>query len=191
MRYSRIFFQVYLQDGSLYMPFIGHINFVFVFVSRQEKAFIGTSPYLPRSELNAPWRKKSTPECKYVVLLLPACAYASWLVLATMKDQDHGLASLVIPSTLSCSMASYHSPSSTQLSCKCVLLVIRGICPELKLGAGCLLSVDGPSSPSWTYQHRTYPESQLERLSLLAQEVLSAWLKPNFQMLSHHPSEQG
>lgn len=97
-------------------------------------------------------QKKSTPECKYVLLLLAACGYASQLVLATMRDQDHGLAFLVIPLALFCSMALYHSPSTTRLLCKCVLLVVGSIYSELKLGAGCLLPMDGLSSPSWTYQ---------------------------------------
>lgn len=97
-------------------------------------------------------QKKSTPECKYVVLLLPACGYESQLVSATMRDQDHRLAFLVIPLALFCSMASYHSLSSTQLSCICVLFFVRRLCPELKLGAGFLLLVAGPSAPSWTYQ---------------------------------------
>ena len=60
-RYSRIFFQVYLQVGSLYTPFIGYINFgfVFVFVSeRQEKAFMNcqASPHKVRAESHI-WKK--------------------------------------------------------------------------------------------------------------------------------------
>lgn len=42
-RYSRTFFQVYLQDGSPYTPLIGHISFGFGFgfvSERQEKALI-------------------------------------------------------------------------------------------------------------------------------------------------------
>lgn len=47
--YFRIFFQVYLQDGILYIAFI---TFVFV-LGRLEKAFINIHPHFPRLELKA------------------------------------------------------------------------------------------------------------------------------------------
>lgn len=58
----------------------------------------------------------------------------------------------VISWVLFCPMASDHGHSSNQLSCKCMSCVLRSICSDLKLGVEFLLPVNGPSSPSWTYQ---------------------------------------
>lgn len=55
MRYFIIFFQVYLQDGSLHILFIVYINFVFVFVSgREERHLCQPSP--PKVRAEAPCR---------------------------------------------------------------------------------------------------------------------------------------
>lgn len=128
-------------------------------------------------------QKKSTPECKYVVLLLPACGYESQLVSATMRDQDHRLAFFVIPLALFYSMASYHSLSSTQLSHLCVIFCKKTLL-WTEACAGFLLLVAGPSSLSWTYQRWALFWITAGKVKSLGTRSLVCFVQSNVQMLS-------
>lgn len=107
MRYSIIFFQVYLQDGNAHIPFIMYIN-LFLFLSQEDKKGIYVSLHLPRSELK-PGSEQINSRMQHILPLM-ACGYASHC-LSTMRDQDHRLRFLVIPLVLFCFITVLAPPS--------------------------------------------------------------------------------